>query len=364
MSRKLVLLIGILLVFSIASFGLIGCDEEVAPIEADPDDPLADLPEIEITYAHTEVADPTQNMQAAALAFKDYVEERSGGKITVNVSPAGELGDTASLQEMTMTGEIEIAAAVTEGTVALAYPNIQVCAIPYLFDSIDIALEVFRGEFGQEMFEDMRQQTGLRVISVWDNGGFRHFTNSVREVRSPEDIEGLRIRTMDIPAHMAIVENLGASPTPISWAELYTALETGVVDGQENAIPVVIIGSVYEVQDYMTLDGHVYSQTHTIANDDWFNDLPVLYQQIILDGGEKAGFVGEKYVRAYRDHGLAYLSRYMEIYEPTPEEIELFRVATQEPVLEFIREDLDEPEWVDRVLEAVQEAREQLGYER
>jgi len=364
MSKKILVLISIMLLVSIASLGLLGCEEEAAPTEVDPEDPLAGLPEIEITYAHTEVADPTQNMHAAALAFKDYVEERSEGKITVDISPAGELGDTASLQEMTMTGEIEIAAAVTEGTVALAYPNIQVCAIPYLFDSIDIALEVFRGEFGQEMFEDMREQTGLRVISVWDNGGFRHFTNSVREVRTPEDMEGLRIRTMDIPAHMAIVENLGASPTPISWAELYTALETGVVDGQENAIPVVIIGSVYEVQDYMTLDGHVYSQTHTITNDEWFNNLPVLYQQIILDGGVRAENVGEKYVRAYRDHGLDYLSQYMDIYEPTPEEIELFREATQETVLEFIKEEVDDPEWVDKVLEAVQDAREQLGYER
>ena len=113
----------------------------------------------------------------------------------------------------------------------------------------------------------MRKKTGLRVIGTWDNGGFRSFTNSKRAVHNPEDMKGLRIRTMDIPAHMELVRSLGAKPTPISWKELYTALETGVVDGQENAMPTIIIGSLQEVQKYLILDGHVYTQQHFFVND-------------------------------------------------------------------------------------------------
>lgn len=321
-----------------------------------------DLPVMTMTLAHADIPDPTQHIQAASLAFKEYVEKHTDGRLTVDISPAGELGDTASLQEMTMTGEIEASTSHTEGTLAIIYPNIQVISIPYLFDSIDQALEVFRGEYGQSMFEEMRQQTGVRVIGVWDNGGFRHFTNSVRPVRTPEDMEGLRIRTMDIPAHMELVKNLGATPTPISWAELYTALETGVVDGQENAVPVVILGSVYEVQDYLTLDGHVYTQLHFFINDAWFEGLPAEYQAIILQAGERAAYMGERATRVYRDIGLDYLSSYMEIYDPTLEEIAMFRRQTQEPVLEFIRESVADPAWIDKILDAAEEANRKLGY--
>ena len=122
---------------------------------------------VKMTLAHADVADPTQYVHAGALAFKEYVEKASNGKIKVNLSPGGALGNTASLQEMTMTGEIEASTSHTEGTVAIIYPNIQCLSIPYLFQNVDQALEVFRGEFGQKLFEDMRKQTGIRVIGIW-----------------------------------------------------------------------------------------------------------------------------------------------------------------------------------------------------
>lgn len=123
-----------------------------------------------------------------------------------------------------MSGEIEVSTSHTEGTIAIVYPNIQVISIPYLFDSVDQALDVFRGEYGQMLYEDMRKKTGLRVIGVWDNGGSRSFTNNRRPVKTPADMKGLKIRTMDIPAHIELVRSVSAQPTPISWKELYTAL--------------------------------------------------------------------------------------------------------------------------------------------
>jgi tripartite ATP-independent transporter DctP family solute receptor len=317
---------------------------------------------IKMTLAHADITDPTQHIQAAALAFKDYVEKESGGKIQVTISPGSALGNTASLQEMTMNGEIEASTSHTEGTIAIVYPNIQVISIPYLFDSVDQALEVFRGDYGKKLYEDMREKTGLRVIGVWDNGGFRSFTNNKRPVRTPADMRGLKIRTMDIPAHMEIVRSLGAQPTPISWKELYTALQTGVVDGQENAIPTIIIGAVHEVQKYLCLDGHVYTQIHFFVNDDWFSGLPKEYQAIINRGGEQAGYAGQRSTRVYRDIGEKFLSKYMEIYHPTMEEKQMFRDLAQEPVLKFIRKAVDDQKWVDEVLQAAKDANKKLGY--
>lgn len=316
---------------------------------------------IKMTLAHADVADPTQNVQAAALAFKEYVERETGNQIQVNISPGAALGNTASLQEMTMKGEIEATASHTEGTIAIVYPNIQVISIPYLFDSVDQALEVFRGEFGNRLYEDMRKKTGLRVIGIWDNGGFRNFSNNKRPIRTPEDMKGLKIRTMDIPAHMELVRSLGAQPTPISWKELYTALQTGVVDGQENAIPTIIIGSIYEVQKYLCLDGHVYTQLHLMVNDEWFQGLSKEHRQVVLRAGEKAGYIGERGTRIYREIGEALISKYTEIYHPTLEEKEMFRKLTQEPVLKFIRKAVEGP-WVDEVLAAAESAKKKLGY--
>lgn len=321
---------------------------------------------VKMTLAHADVADPTQYVHAGAVAFKEYVEKASNGKIKVNISPGGALGNTASLQEMTMTGEIEASTSHTEGTLAIIYPNIQCLSIPYLFQNVDQALEVFRGDFGKKLFEDMRKQTGVRVIGIWDNGGFRNFTNNKRQIRSPKDMKGLTIRTMDNPAHMEIVRSLGAKPIPISWAELYTALQTGVVDGEENSIPTFLLGSLQEVQKYMVMDGHVYSQLHLFVNDKWFNSLPKKYQEIILRGGEKAGYAGQRATRVYRDIGKGIcIDAGVQFYDPTPEELAQFKALAQPPVTKFIREKgVKDPKWVDGVLKASDVALIKLGYKK
>lgn len=321
---------------------------------------------VKMTLAHADVADPTQYVHAGVVAFKEYVEKASGGKIQVTVSPGSALGNTASLQEMTMTGEIEASTSHTEGTIAIIYPNIQCLSIPYLFQNVDQALEVFRGEFGQKLFEDMRKKTGIRVIGIWDNGGFRNFTNNKRPIRTPADMKGLKIRTMDNPAHMEIVRSLGAKPTPISWAELYTALQTGVVDGEENSIPTFLLGSLQEVQKYMVMDGHVYSQLHLFVNDKWFNGLPKKYQEIILRGGELAGYAGERATRVYRDVGRGIcIKAGVEFYDPTADELAQFKALAQPPVTKFIREKgVKDPKWVDDILAAADAALVKLGYKK
>jgi TRAP-type C4-dicarboxylate transport system substrate-binding protein len=134
------------------------------------------------------------------------------------------------------------------------------------------------------------------------------------------------------------------------------------VDGQENAIPTIIIGAVYEVQKYLVLDRHVYTQIHLFVNDEWFNGLPKEYQEIILRAGEKAGYIGQRSTRVYRDIGEKFLSNHMEIYHPTMEEKQMFRDKVQQPVSKFIRKAVDDEKWVDGVLEAAKAANKKLGY--
>jgi TRAP-type C4-dicarboxylate transport system substrate-binding protein len=176
-------------------------------------------------------------------------------------------------------------------------------------------------------------------------------------------MKGLKIRTMSIPAHMEIVKRLGANATPISWAELYTALETGVVDGQENSIPTIIEGSVHEVQKYVILDNHVYTQMHNMVNDEWFNSLPETYKIIIQTAGEKSATAAATKMRAKRIYGLNFIKKYMKIYDPSMEEVAEFRKLTQKPVLSFIKAKLKDPAWIDKILKAAKDANKRLGYQ-
>ena len=320
------------------------------------------LPKIELTFAHNATSDPRMHNQAAALAFKEYAEKRSMGKIKVNISPGGALGDTSSLQDQTRMGSIEVSCSHTEGTMAMIFPKIQVISIPYLFESIDHALWVMDHDYGKKMFDEFKEKTGIRIIGVWDNGGFRNFTNNKKPVHTATDMAGLNIRTMEIPAHMAIVKALGASPTPIGWSELYTSLQTGVVDGQENSLPVIMAGNLYEVQKYLILDGHVYSQIHLFANEKWLSGLPEEYQTIILDAGKMAQTAGRLSTRILRHRGVDFLkSRMTEVYTPTAEQRNTFRDATQEPVMKLLHKKVG-METVKEFKSAVEQAAKDMGY--
>jgi len=358
---------GVLLVFLLA-VTLAGCggstgEQQDSSQSADTGDPLASLEPIKMTLASDVPPDPHNHQHAAALAFKEYVEEASNGKISVEINAGGALGDLEALMEQTIGGVIEASIGHTEGNMSIVYPDMQVISIPYLFRSVDHALQVFEGPFGQKLHEGFREQTGARIIAFWDNGGFRNFTNNVREIRTPDDMKGLKMRTMQIPAHMEMMKALGATPTPISFSELYSALDTGVVDGQENSIPTCLLISLQEVQKYLTLDGHLFSMMYMVVNDEWYQGLPKPYQEIISEGGVVAGQAGARMCRVVRETGKDIMTKAgVKIYKPTPEELEQFKEATQDKVLEFVKKDLDHPELVDEILEAADQAAKDLGY--
>jgi len=319
---------------------------------------------ITMTIAHPEPPDPLNYIHSAALDFKKYVEENSKGKITVTIAPGGQLGDSADMPKQIQMGAIEGAMSIAEGHIAPYYKNIQVLGIPYLFLSVDQALYTLDvdSSFGKKLWSEMESKIGLKVLSIWDNGGFRCFTNNKRPIQSPKDMKGLKIRTMQIPAHMAMVKAMGANPTPIAWTELYNALQLNVVDGQENALPTIAMGHINEVQKYLTLDRHLFSIHVFPVNAKWFNKLPDVYQLIIRQGAVKASDTARRMTRIQRKNLLAdFRKGGMEIFDPSPAEIALFQDASQKPVLKFIREQVGD-ELVDELLKASDNASKKLGY--
>jgi tripartite ATP-independent transporter DctP family solute receptor len=325
---------------------------------------LKDEKPITMTLAHPETPDPRNFIHAAALDFKKYVEEASAGKISVKITPGGQLGDSAQMVKQIQMGSIEASMSIAEGHVAPYYKPIQILAIPYLFVSEDHAQYTLdmRSPFGSKFWDDFEKKTGVKVLTIWDNGGFRCFTNNKRPIKTPADMKGLKIRTMQIPAHMEMMKALGANPTPIAWTELYNALQMNVVDGQENSVPTISLGHINEVQKYLTLDRHVYSNHIFPISAKWFNQQPTVYQVIIQEGALVASETARRMTRIQRSTLLAdFRKGGMEIYDPTPAELTLFRNAAQKPVLKFIREQVGD-KLVDDLLKASEVSLKELGY--
>ncbi|MTI62029.1 MAG: DctP family TRAP transporter solute-binding subunit [Firmicutes bacterium] len=324
---------------------------------------LSGLKPIKIMLSHPDVVDSTQHTHGSALVFKKFLEENSQGKITVNIQGGGVLGNTGELQEQVMLGTVpnHVSMGHTEGTISTIFPDIQVISIPYLFDNVDIALEVMEGEFGHRLFELMREKTGIKVIGIYDNS-FRSFMNNEKPIHTPEDMKGMKIRVMPIKAHQEIVKQLGAIPTVVPWTELYTALQTGVVDGCENSPATLVLGSLHEVNKYLTLNKHVYSQVHIITNDDWYQSLPAAYQELIKDAGEVTALELRKRMRIGEEMALNMMQEDLkEIYTPTPEEIAMFRNKVREPVMEIIAEQLDNPQLINEILIEIEKVKKSFG---
>lgn len=191
----------------------------------------------------------------ALLLMADYVKERSGGRIEIQVFEAGQLGDERSTIEQVRAGVIDIVRTAT-GPVEAFYPYIGVFSLPYIFRSETHMWSVLQGPLGRWLLDDMAR-TGLVGLAYLDSGA-RHFYTT-RKVTRPEDLVGMKIRVRQTETEIAMAEALGAIPVPMAFAEVYTALQTGVIDGAENNFPSYGPFGVrhYEVAKYVALDGHL-----------------------------------------------------------------------------------------------------------
>lgn len=305
-----------------------------------------------IKVAHADAMDLlTSRKHAQLMTFKSLVESKSSGRIKVEVYGGGALGGEREYIESIMAGSIQ--AGVASGPMANFLPEAMVTDIPYLFPDATVAWEVLDGPFGDKLEKMMLERTGLRNLAFAEVG-FRHFTNDVRPVHTPEDLKGLKIRVMETPLYVTMVEALGANPTPVAWTETYSALQNGVVDGEENPVSTIVFANFAEVQKYLTLDGHVYGVDWFVMNNDFFENLPEDLQLVVEDAAKLSSAVGRGVQQLNSAVGLDTLSNGgMEIYSPTPEEKELFKEAAQEPVIKWIKTQVD-PGLVDELLAEVE----------
>lgn len=313
-----------------------------------------------IKYATGDPPDPyTASAHADAVQFKTYVEDRSSGRISVEIYPANELGSEREQLEGVKLGSVQMCN-VSEGTVGTFFPEILATAIPYAFRTYTEAWATLDSPYMQNLMAEMTRKTGIRCLDVNQNG-FRNFSNNTRPIKTPADMAGLKIRTMEHRGHMKMVETLGGKPVPVAWGELYTALQQKVVDGQENPPSLVNAMKFYEVQKYYTLDGHIYSIDFTFINNKFYNSLPADLRQVVYEGADISG-LAHKALETYASTVTAVeklKKAGMEVYTPTAEEIAQFQKLSQGPVIAWIKGEID-PKWVDGFTAAIEEAKKGL----
>ncbi len=305
----------------------------------------------DLKYAHFQAADLSSPKHAAALAFESCVEGKTSGSIDVQVFPASQLGDGGQVIEGLQLGTIQMGV-VHDGPISAVYKPFSVLAMPYVFDDQAMAWSVMDSSFGDELFEDMREQTGIRVFGVADNG-VRNFTNSVRPVSDPDEMKGLKMRVMTAPVWVKLVESLGASATPVPWPELPGALQQGVVDGQENGVTNIVNASLYQHQKYVSLDGHVFSWHAYMMSDAFYNGLTDGEKTAVNQCVEISKTIHRGMTAAQDANATAILGeKGMEVVPVSPEQKARFRALAQPAVREFIVSEIGE-DWPNKLDAAV-----------
>ncbi|GHC31495.1 periplasmic substrate-binding transporter [Gemmobacter nanjingensis] len=199
----------------------------------------------------------------AGKAFKAKIEELSGGDIEIALKPAGALGGERDVIEGLQIGTVELTISST-GPIGNFVPQVYALDFPFLFKDYASAHAVLDGEIGQEILADF-EPAGL-VGLAWAENGFRHITDSKHPIRTPDDLKGIKLRTMENEVHIAAFKALGAAPTPMSWTEVLTSLQQGTIDGQENPVPIITANNMWEIQKYASLTGHVYSPAAVVIS--------------------------------------------------------------------------------------------------
>lgn len=265
--------LSISLICALAAVSFFGCGnggEEPAAPEAEA---------YTITISHVEPED--RSVHKGAVAFKEYVESETDGRVTVNILPNAQYGGDADSMEAVAQGTLQMTVCVS--SVLTSYSDdFMILDLPFIWDSREAFYYALDNELGADLNASL-EANGLVGFGFNDNG-LRQMTNNIRPIENVSDFQGIKFRTMESPVFIRMFELLGASPVPMSFAELYTALQQGTVDGQENGAALVLASKFNEVQKYMSITNHVYSSNIIIANAGWFNALTPEDQQIIRDG--------------------------------------------------------------------------------
>ena len=267
------------------------------------------------------------------LKFKEILEAESKGRYEVNLFASSQLGDDTKMMTSLRAGTLEMTCPSTAPIAGLD-KKWMVFDLPFLFPDEEVADKVLDGPFGQQYLTSLADH-GIIGMAFWENG-FRQLTNNVHEIKTPADLKGLKIRTMENPVHLATFRGMGANPTPMPFGELFSALQQKTIDGQENPSTSNFLQKFYEVQKFSTLSNHFYSPFVFMYSKKIWDTYPKEDQDLILKAAREAGLYQRKINRDTMGDAVAGMEKAgMTVTRLTPEQHQAFMDATKEIAPQF-----------------------------
>lgn len=281
-----------------------------------------------------------------AQRFKEMVEKETKGAIEIALFPNNQLGTgERDLLEGLQLGTVDLYVGST-GPMGGFEKKFMLFDFPFLFKNKEQAYSVLDGEIGQYVM-GLLDKIGIKGLAWYENG-FRHFTNSKRPVNTPEDVKGLKLRTMENKIHMALWRAMGADPTPMAWGEVFTALQQGTVDGQENPIPIIYVQKINEVQKHLAITGHVFSPAMIAVAKAKFDALPKEHQDIIMKAAKESALYQREQITKMENEQVQKLKDLGMLV--TMPDVAAFREATKSVYDEFRGELGDDAKLLDKIL--------------
>ena len=232
------------------------------------------------------------NQSSSSVAFQgcqhwaDEVEEKTGGKIKIEVYESNTLGSQADMLDGLKMGTIELSFN-SPATMSAAVPQLGVLDLPYIFTSKEQAYKVLDGEIGREIFEPAEKQEGYYVLACFE-GGFRQSINTKKDIAGLADYAGLKFRCPESRVYLSLYEKMGAIPTAMDMSEVFTALQNGTVDGTESPLFTIYSNSWYEAAKHLTIDNHIYACNPILVSSSYFDKLPASVQQMLRETCQEA----------------------------------------------------------------------------
>jgi len=281
----------------------------------------------------------------AGELFKQILEKESKGSIIVNLFPDNVLGDDRMVIESTIFGDIDIGASATSPLSRLI-PDFYLFDSPFVFLNVEDAYAAMDGP-GESMLKVMENK-GLKGLGFWENG-FRNLTNNKVAARVPADVKNMKIRTMENDVHLAAWRAFGANPTPMAYTELFTALQKGTVDGQENPLGLIASSKLYEVQKYVSLTQHVYTPYVVCMNLNKYNSMSDDQRAALKKAFKEATAFQRNRSQELEKEILIALEKYGTVVTHlTPEEKAAWqKVMNNAKIFDLVKRKMDNPKYLD-----------------
>lgn len=270
-----------------------------------------------------------------AQKFSDLVAQKSGGKIKINLFGNAVLGSDQQNLSAVRGGTLDFASMAT-GLLAGIDKQFMVFDLPFLFASPQEAYAISDGPVGKKLQAGLADR-GIVGLGIWDLG-FRNMTNSKRPIARPEDLQGLKVRVIASPIYLDMFNTLGANPVPMTFGEVYGALESRAIDGQDNPVGVIESAKFAEVQKYLSLTRHVYTGMPLLMSRKTWDGMSETERKIITDAAAEALQEERKVSQATELQSIANLRKTMQVNEVSPAETERLRQKVQPVVARFSRE--------------------------